>query len=765
MKTLFCRYIPLTSILVAALGLLYSCAQNSGVPKTEFSLHERQKAAIELIKRVVPDHADRFVVEFIEKDTDGKDIFELESSGDKIILRGNDGVSIASALNHYLKHFCHCQITWNGTNLNIPDPMPTVSEKVVRKSPYKYRYYLNYCTFNYTASWWQWDRWQWEIDFMALNGVNMPLAVTGQNSVWRRVYHKLGFSDKELEGFFSGPAYFNWFWMGNLDGWGGPLPVNLMKKHEALQKQILTAERSLGMTPILPAFTGHVPPFFAAKYPDIRLRQTSWVNFPEVNILDPSEEMFTEIGRMFIEEQAATYGTNHFYTADTFNENEPPTNDPAYLGDISDKVYKSMALADPEAVWVMQGWLFYHDRNFWGEKEIEALLGAVPDNRMLILDLWSERFPIWNRTNAYDGKPWIWCMLQNFGQNITMSGRMNSVAHDPANALANPASGNMAGIGVTSEGIEQNPVMFDLMWENSWRDTPVELHEWLDDYCLRRYGVKDERAERAWKILAGSVYEDSLTNGGPESIITGRPTFAKNPGGTTNTRLPYDNRELVKAWELLIAASYDLAESDGFRYDIVDVTRQVLANYASVVQQDFAESYRSGDLTAFRQDSSRFLELLSDLDMLLGTRGEFLLGRWLEAAKGMGDTPAEKSLYEHNARNLITTWGNRDCRIRDYACRQWNGMMGGFYRPRWENFFREVEKAMLAGIEFDQRAFDELSKDWEWEWTHDTEIYATEPVGDAVEEAQRLYNKYHNSAGRRHMGFTETYLHKRDYDE
>jgi alpha-N-acetylglucosaminidase len=750
---------------VILLTQIFSCTHRSGVPKTEFSQQEQKKAATDLIKRVVPDYADSFVVEFIEKDADGKDLFEVESQQGKIILRGNDGVSIASALNYYLKHFCHCQISWNGINLDIPNPMPTVPAKVVKKSPYKYRYYLNYCTFNYTASWWQWDRWQWEIDFMALNGVNMPLAVTGQNSVWKRVYQKLGFTDSQLEGFFSGPAYFNWFWMGNLDGWGGPLPSSFMEKHEELQKQILTAERSLGMTPILPAFTGHVPPDFATKFPDVRLRQTSWVNFPEVNILDPSEEMFTEIGRMFIEEQAATYGTNHFYTADTFNENEPPTNDPSYLADISRKVYQSMAVADPEAVWVMQGWLFYHDRSFWGNNEIEALLGAVPNDRMLILDLWSERFPIWNRTNAYDGKPWIWCMLQNFGQNITLSGRMNSVAHDPALALANPMSGNMAGIGVTAEGIEQNPVMFELMWENAWRDTPIELDEWLRDYTLRRYGKEDRRAEQAWKILSSNVYEDSLTNGGPESIITGRPTFAKNPGGTTNTRLPYDNRELVRAWELLIEASYNLSNSDGFRYDLVDVTRQVLANYASVVQQNCAESYRSGDIEAFRKDSHRFLELISDLDALLATRREFLLGRWLEAAKAMGDTATEKFLYEHNARNLITTWGNRDCRIRDYACRQWSGMMSGFYRPRWERFFGEVEKAMIEGREFDQKAFDTLSKNWEWNWTFGTETYPTLPYGNAVITAQRLHAKYRNTAGRQHIDFIETYRHKRDYDE
>lgn len=177
-------------------------------------------ASKNLIKRVIPTYADSFEVEYVGQE-EGKDVFELESIGNKIVLRGNNGVSVASALNYYLKYYAHCDISWNGINLNVPFPMPKVEGKIHKVSPYQYRHYFNYCTFNYTASWWDWERWQWEIDFMALNGINMPLALTGQNSIWYKVYRKLGFTDEELDSFFSGPAYFTWFWMGNLDGWGG----------------------------------------------------------------------------------------------------------------------------------------------------------------------------------------------------------------------------------------------------------------------------------------------------------------------------------------------------------------------------------------------------------------------------------------------------------------------------------------------------------------------------------------------------------------
>jgi len=724
---------PISLIVLSMFSVFALSAEQSNVS---------EQAVYDLIKRVVPQIPESFMVEFRQKDADGKDVFEIESAGDKIVLRGNNGVSVASALNYYLKHYLHCSLTWNGSRLNIPGKLPAVPYKIIRKSPYKYRYYLNYCTFNYSMSWWKWDRWQQEIDWMALNGINMPLAVTGQNSVWQRVYNGLGWNNKDLESFFSGPAYFNWFWMGNLDGWGGPLPQSFMDGHEALQKNILARERELGMTPVLPAFTGHVPPDFGEKYPGIKIKQTSWVNFPKVSVLDPSEPMFNEIGKRFIEEEIRTYGTDHFYSADTFNENTPPTSDSIYLNNISRKVYESMQMADPKARWIMQGWLFYHDRDFWKDKEIKALLNGVPDDRMIILDLWSERFPVWNRTNAYYGKPWIWNMLHNFGKNINLSGWMSSVAQNPAKALNDPSSGKMQGIGLTMEGIEQNPVMYELMLENVWRDTPVDINDWLKDYALRRYGKENSYAGDAWKLMSRSVYNDSVTNGGSESIITARPTFKKNPGGTTTTKLPYDPVNLVKAWNILVKAVPDLAGSDGFRYDLVDVTRQVLADYALVIHQRMAVAYDENNRNEFLRSGNEFVVLLSDMDDLLATRTDFLLGCWLESAKSWGTTAKEKALYEKNARNLITLWGNKDCKLHEYACKQWSGMIDGFYKPRWELFIGQVAADMKYKRKFDQEKFERLIKDWEWNWVENSDTYTKDAKGDAVKLALAIYGKY-----------------------
>lgn len=699
------------------------------------------QSAHDLISRVLPGEADHFMVSYIPPEQ-GDDVFGLEERNGKILLSGNNGISIASALYYYLKNYCHCNISWNGNNLHLPHPFPLIPEALHVRSPYKYRYYLNYCTFNYSMSWWNWGRWQKEIDWMALHGINMPLALTGQNEIWYKVYKNLGFSDQQLNGFFSGPAFSNWFWQGNLDGWGGPLPRDWMTRHVALQKLILARERSLGMTPVLPAFTGHVPASFQKKFPQVVLRKTNWdAGFPDVYILDPHDPMFVLIGKMFLKEEIKTFGTDHLYSADTFNENVPPTSDSSFLDKVSKQVLSAMTGVDPEAVWVMQGWLFYNDSKFWKPEQIQALLNAVPDNKMIVLDLWSETFPVWSNTQAYYGKPWIWCMLHNFGGGISLFGRMDEVASGPAQALHDSAAGKLEGIGLTPEGIEQNPVMYELMMTNAWRDQPINLDNWLEEYAWSRYGKKNPLAEQGWGVLRQTVYHGEKTLGGPRSIFTGRPTFDRNADWTF-TQLPYRPGDLLPAWDDFIAASAQLGASDGFRYDLVDLTRQVLANYADTLQQEFAAAYHQGDAARFKTLSHQFLALLDDMDQLLATRKDFLLGSWLDASKSWGTTSMEKNLYEKNARDLITLWGDKNSPLHEYACKQWSGLIRGFYKPRWEKFFVYVDSCMANHIPADPKSFDERIKDWEWKWVNGHEIYPSQPQGDALDLSRALYRKY-----------------------
>jgi alpha-N-acetylglucosaminidase len=699
------------------------------------------QASTALIGRILPYFASEFVVENLPS-KENADVFEIENRGNKIVLRGRNGVAVASALYYYLTHFCHCQVTWNGSNLNLPKPLPRVSQKVHQSSPYPYRYYLNYCTFNYSISWWDWNRWEKEIDWMALHGINMPLAITGEEYTWRTVYREMGFTDQDLKSFFCGPAYFSWFWMGNLDGWGGPLPISWMQRHKELQQKIIQRERELGMKPVLPAFTGHVPSAFKNKFPNARLKATNWKNgFEDTYILDSEDSLFPVIGKKFLQVQTDLYGTDHLYSADTFNENEPPSDDSVFLGKLSRRVYKSMEAADPKSVWVMQGWLFYSDRKFWKAPQIKALLNAVPDDHMILLDLAAEIEPVWKRTDAFYGKPWIWNMVHNFGGNISMFGRMDGVAAGPAEAMQNPASGRMMGIGLTMEGIEQNPVMYELLTQNVWQKDPVNVKSWLEFYIRNRYAVLDSHAVKAWDVLRQTAYNGKVIRDGAESIVTGRPTFDSTTVWT-RTKLNYDPKDFIQAWDYMIDASGKCSNSDGFQYDVVDVTRQVLANYALVVHKKFVNAYRDKDAVAFKKYSNEFLQIIADMDALLGTRKDFLLGQWIADARSFGNNEEEKALYERNAKDLITLWGDANSPLHEYSCRQWSGLLNDFYKARWELFFKSVNESLSSGKPFDADAFGKYISSWEWKWVNERKDYPVKPNGNSIDQSIALYKKY-----------------------
>src|SRR5215471_12449816 len=83
------------------------------------------QASYALIKRTIPQQASSFIIEPLRQQST-KDVFEIESRNNKIILRGNNGVAVASALYYYLTEYCHCQITWNGVNLNLRKPLPLI---------------------------------------------------------------------------------------------------------------------------------------------------------------------------------------------------------------------------------------------------------------------------------------------------------------------------------------------------------------------------------------------------------------------------------------------------------------------------------------------------------------------------------------------------------------------------------------------------------------------------------------------------------------
>ena len=700
-------------------------------------------AARALIARVVPGSASHFSVAAIP-DSAGNDVFEVERAGERVMLRGSSGVAIASALNWYLENVAGVNASLPLKPIALPSPLPMPAERVRRTTRYRVRYFFNYCTFSYSMAWWDWTDWQSMIDWMALKGINTPLAVTGQEGIWRLVLHDFGFSRRQIGDFLVGPAYLPWGWMANIDGLGGPLPDSWIDSHIALERQILARERSLGMTPVLQGFTGHVPHAIVDVIPGTAIHQTGdWsAGFSGTWFLDPHDSLFQQMGRRFIERQTELFGTDHLYAADPFNEIDPPSNDSTFLAGMGSAIYGAMHSADTSATWVIQAWFLVYGARFWQDPQAEALLGAVPDEHMLVLDLWGDRSPGWKARRGFYGKPWIWNVLYNFGGKVSINGDLPKIAANLDTAITSPARGRLSGLGMTMEGLGTNPIVPDFVFDQVWRDSVPGITGWTRDYITRRYGRFDPSAWSAWQILLATAFRSPAQTG---NFLAERPQFYRERTAYRSEPIaPYADSTIARALDALLAAAPALGSSDAYRYDVVNLTRQVLDRRGLPLVRRVEDAYNRGDRVALRTAGTAIDSLLGDLDTLVGTRPEFLLGRWIADARRWGTNDDERRLYEWNARNIITLWGtqctegqNDDLNL--YAYKEWEGMFSGYFRPRWDAFIARLDSSLAAGTPFDRAPFAAASCEWEKRWSRrTTPPFRTVPSGDPIALSRRL---------------------------
>ena len=232
----------------------------------------------DMVTRLMPDHAREFSFELVSGDDEN---FSVRSDGGRIIVSGNSCIAMAVGLNHYLKNYCLTEVSWKSQNaVVLPRELPALDHVLHGKAKVKQRFFLNYCTFGYTMPWWGWKEWERLIDWMALNGVTMPLANTGMESVLQRLWRKEGLSEGDILNHFAGPAFLPWQRMSNFNSWMGPLPQSWIDGQERLQQKILQRERSFGMKPVLAAFNGSVPLSWIKRNPKAQVTEVSqWGGF------------------------------------------------------------------------------------------------------------------------------------------------------------------------------------------------------------------------------------------------------------------------------------------------------------------------------------------------------------------------------------------------------------------------------------------------------------------------------------------------------
>ncbi|TFF36584.1 alpha-N-acetylglucosaminidase [Mucilaginibacter psychrotolerans] len=699
-----------------------------------------------LIERILPGRSNAFVLQTIPT-INQRDSFYIDNLNGKILIKGTGPLALAKGFNYYLKHYCHASVTWHANDaVKVPAILPAVSEPMGQACRFEKRFFLNYCTFGYTMLWWRWNDWERLIDWMALNGINMPLAITGQEYIWQRVWKQFGITEAKSRSFFTGPSHLPWQRMGNLDRWLGPLPQSFIDDQFALQKQILKRERSLGMQPILPAFAGHVPKDLQEKYPQIKLSNLGSYETGHQNdafFLNPMDPLFVKIQKAYLKEQQKLLGTNHYYGADPFNEMNPPSWDASYLASVAKTIYGGMQAVDPEAVWVQMGWTFYYDRKHWTNPRLEAMIKAVPSNKMLLLDYFTEDTEIWRLTDGFFNAPYVWCYLGNFGGNTQLAAPLLKVAKILPTAENDPNKRQMVGIGSTLEGFGVNDFMFEWLFDYAWNAGATNTNDWIKAYADSRTGHSDPVVQAVWTKLLPLVYNNQVSGVGLGNIVQSQPRLKGHGGYSSLSR--YDYGAVANIFPALFMADSMSKASPLFVRDLSMIEKQVLVNLASSFRDSIAKAYYAKNEVVFEKYTTLFTTLCDDLNTLTGTQQELLLGNWLDEARSFGVTPEQKDYYEKSARVLITTWGGEDNENSDYAQKDWSGMFSSYYKKRWELFFKELRKTIKTGEEPDMKAFNKIRAKFDWEWTSNTQTeqhFAAKPTANALKVYEELYKKW-----------------------
>ncbi len=662
--------------------------------------------------------------------SDGKETFKIEAKNGKLKIGGSSPVAICYAFHTYLREGCQSMKTWSGQHLNLPKQWPDYEKE--QTTPYDKRYFLNVCTFGYTTPYWDWNRWEKEIDWMALRGVNMPLATVASEAIAERVWLRMGLTKEEVREFFTAPAHLPWHRMGNLNTWDGPLSDNWQAGQIAMQHQIIDRMRQLQMEPIAPAFAGFVPMAFAQKHPDTNFKHLMWGGFDDkfnAYVLPPDSPYFEEIGKLFIEEWEKEFGKTTYYLSDSFNEMRLPVAE----GDVEGKhnllaqygesIHRSIQAGNPDAIWVTQGWTFGYQHDFWDRESLQALLSRVPDDKMIIVDLGND-YPkwvwgteqTWKVHDGFYGKNWIFSYVPNFGGKTPLTGDLNMYASSSAEALQSPLRGNLIGFGSAPEGLENNEIVYELLADMGWTDQPINLDEWTASYCAARYGAYPDSMKQAWDLFRNSAY----------SSLYSYPRF------TWQTVVPDQRRiskidvsdDFLQGVQLYLSCSDSLKASQLYVNDAIELAAFYVAAKADKIYEKALKADAEGNQLQAQEYLKQTVNLLLEVDQLLASHPIYRLEEWVNLARNSGTNAEEKDAYEANAKRLITTWGGIQ---EDYAARFWSGLIKDYYVPRIKRHFSK------------QR--DDLDR-WEETWINtpwnNTTIAYSNPLARAKEMVDQV---------------------------
>ena len=672
-------------------------------------------AVYDLIERVANKaYAESIILNLTEDD--GFDAYEIDAYDGRVRITASNVAGLSAGFNAYLKEVCGYSVGALSVSGSLPEEPPLVKTKISRKSKFLYRYFYNFCTFSYSYAFDDWTEWEKTIDYIALSGYNLVLNPVGLETVWRETLMEIGYSKRQADDFLCGPAFYAWQWMMNLTSWAGGAPDDWYESRRILAGRINERLQSLGVATVTSGYIGMVPDDFSKHYPKAKIKkQGKWCGFTRPALLMPDDPMYGKIADIFYAQSRKIAGAEntHYYSADPFHEGGRTRG--IKLSDYGKGIFNKMKQLDEDAVWLLQG---------WATSPQPEMLRAIPDGRAVVLNLMADDNA---DADIYGGVPWCYCSVYCFGGQYNFQGNAERYLTEP-HRCAEKENVNMIGIGYMPEAVNCVEFIYEIAAYNAFGDS-TGLGDFIGYYLTTRYGLCNEELLSVWYEFCKEVLNGKQLVSG-ESALCARPTlstrktsvWSKEPNPFT------DQTPLIRYIKVMLEYYDRLKENPAYLKDLTEAARQAIANLSWYFVKQLQTAYERRDSDGVSFYGNELLELFDIQSAIVSTNGDMLLGVWLEKAKRHGKSQGEKAYFEWNARTQVTLWASREgaVQLRDYAAKEWQGLLEDFYRPRWEAFISRLQISLLTG-----KALEDISHyDEEVAFTYLKKAYPTEPFGD-----------------------------------
>ncbi len=463
--------------------------------------------------------------------------------------------------------------------------------------------------------------------------------------------------------------------------------------------------------------------------------------------------------------EASYYITNY---ADCRPPPPPITPDPVWM-ERGAYAYMGLNRTVPGAVWSFQGWAIIDWSTQPQGSAFRGFVDTVPEGNFVVIDMSVDGTGEWDKWNnaSFFGAPFVWTSLHDFGGTDAMKGDIARANQIPYAGLSPLGTSTVVGVGATPEGIDQNPIYYELIAASNFRDAPIGN---LTDHAIRRaakrYGLPGPTPEvaTAWALLVNSTYAQDLSVQDPTGIphLPGSSSQFENDRATPTPRLCLT----WQAWgQLLAATSYIDANSlETFRYDLVNLGRELLAQLSTPASMNFSDAFTANPVNgaAVNATGAFYVNLLLDADTLLQTESAFLLGPWLAMARAWGANSSDcvqgsaanplpcPDFYEFNARTQLTTWNPTPKGANsipggpiDYASKHWSGLIRDYYASRASGILALAQDAASKGKGIDGAALSTFKATNAYTFQNTFgNPYPLNPVGDPVVISKAMYAKY-----------------------